>query len=105
MTLLDITSPIMHDLFSNIHNHFHPRSKTLDGDDRTCRLQNLKLAFQRVTGTDYPALPRYRAETDVFGGPGLFARGESGTEVLHWLFVLVAYLAATISVLLTIISV
>lgn len=92
MTLLDITSPIMHDLFSNIHNHFHPRSKTLDGDDRTCRLQNLNLAFQRVTGTDYPALPRYRAETDVFGGPGLFARGESGTEVLHWLFVLVAYL-------------
>lgn len=88
MRLLDITSLIMHDLFSNIHNHFHPRPKIISGGDRTCRLENLSFSFSNGYRHRTSSVAGYWAETDVFGGPVLFARGESGTEVFRCLFTL-----------------
>lgn len=93
MRLLDITSLIMHELFSNIHNHFHPRPRIIDGGDRTCRLKNLNFSFSNGYRHRTSSIAGYWAETEVFGGPVLFARGESGTEVFRCLFTLLQHIS------------
>lgn len=93
MRLLDITSLIMHDLFSNIHNQFHPRPRIINGGDRTCRLKNLNFSFSNGYRHRTSSIAGYWAETDIFGGPVLFARGESGTEVFRCLFTILQHIS------------
>jgi hypothetical protein len=79
---LEIVSALMHDLASNIHRQIHPGGPPgSDYASEDARLEHRAYLYSSAYKHEEASIVGYWAETDIFGGPLLFAKGRDGTEV------------------------
>jgi hypothetical protein len=79
--LLEIVSGLLHDITSNIHHRLHPAPQGPEAFCPDSRLEHRAYLFSSAYKHDMASVAGYWAETDIFGGPMLFAKGEQSTEV------------------------
>jgi len=79
--LLEIVSGLLHDITSTIHHQLHPALIALEAFCEDSRLEHRAYLFASGYKHGMASLAGYWAETDIFGGPMLFAKGEQSTQV------------------------
>lgn len=78
---LEITSALVHDLASSIHHKLHPAPTKSQGHREDARLEHSAYLFANAYKHENASVVGYWAETDIFGGPMLFAKGQDGAQV------------------------
>jgi hypothetical protein len=79
--LLEIVSGLLHDITSTIHHQVHPTPLVLRKFCPDSRLEHRAYLYASGYKHSMASVAGYWAETDVFGGPILFAKGEQSTQV------------------------
>jgi hypothetical protein len=79
--LLEVVSCLIHDLASNIHHQIHPASLDFARSSEDARLEHCAYLYSTAYKHEKASIVGYWAETDIFGGPMLFAKGHDGLEV------------------------
>jgi hypothetical protein len=82
LRILEASSSLLHDIISNIYDHFHPDADAYRGE----MIHYWRLVHRCYTyGANYKnhhgSTVAYWAETLIFGGPVLFQRGEDEQQV------------------------
>ena len=81
LRLLEITSTVIHDLASNLYQHFHPHSEFYDTGSFFGRIGHASYIYAAAYRNSEMSVAGYWAETVIFGGPVLFARGSKEDRV------------------------
>jgi hypothetical protein len=72
---------MIHDISSKIHHDLYPPPEEIDSSYPFAHLEHRSYIYNNAYKHRRASIAGYWAETYIFGGPVLFARGANGDEV------------------------